>query len=213
MIYRDENSTALCQSVVGVLHAVVRLVTVAEPFEDQDRLLLAGRLDHHRLEPPLEGSVLLDVLAVFVERRGADALQLAAAQSRLEHVGGVDRPFRPAGADKSMQLVDEEDRVLRPADLVHHGLDPLLELAAVLGAGDHHRQVEHDHALVAEQFRHVAFNDHLGKALDDGRLADARLPQEDGVVLLTAAENLHDALDFALAADHRVELALAGPVP
>ncbi len=200
----------LLQSVVGVRHAVMRFVTILQTLQDLDRLFLAGRLDHHGLEPPLEGSVLLDVLAVFIERRRTDALQFAAAQSRLEHVGGVDRPFRTTGADERMQLVDEQNRVLGPADFVHHGLDPLFELAAVLRAGDHHRQVEHDHALVAEQFRNVAVDHHLGKALDDGRLADARFAQEDRVVFLPAAENLHDALDLALAADHRVELALPG---
>jgi hypothetical protein len=50
-----------------------------------------GSLDHHRLEAPFERGVLLDVLAVLVERRGADAVQLAAGQHRLEHVAGVHR--------------------------------------------------------------------------------------------------------------------------
>ena len=43
----------------------------------------------------------------------------------------------------SMKMID----VLRLADLVHDGLQPLLELAAVLGAGHHGREVErHDRA-------------------------------------------------------------------
>ncbi len=105
-------------------------------------------------------------------------------------------PFRAAGADEGVQLVDEEDRVLGAADLVHHGLDALLELAAVLGAGDHHRQVEHDDAAVAQQLGHVAVDDPLGEALDDGRLADAGLAQEHGVVLRAAAEDLDDAARF-----------------
>ena len=62
---------------VGVRNAVVRLVLVAQPEEDLDRLLLAGRVDQDRLEAPLERPVLLDVLAVLVERGGADALHLA----------------------------------------------------------------------------------------------------------------------------------------
>ena len=119
-------------------------------------------------------------------------------------------PSAPPAPDQGVQLVDEEDRVLGAADLVHHRLDPLLELAAVLRAGDHHRQVEHDDAAVGQQFGDVAFDDALGEALDDGRLAHARLAQQDGVVLRSPAEDLHRPLDFLLAADHRVELALAG---
>ena len=171
---------------------------------------LGRRLDHHHLEAAVQGAVLLDVLAVLVERRGADALDFAAGQGRLEHVRGVDGPFGPAGADQGVQLVDEQDRVLRPADFVHHRLDPLLELAAVLRAGDHHRQVEHDDPAIGQQFGHVAVDDALGKAFDDGRLADAGLAQQHGVVLRAAAEDLHRPLDFLLAADHRVELALPG---
>ena len=108
------------------------------------RLLAGRRVDDDRLEPPLQRAVLLDVLAVLVHRRGADALDLAAAERRLEHVGRVDGALGPAGADQRVQLVDEQDHVLGPADLVHDRLDALLELAAVLRAGDHHRQVQRD---------------------------------------------------------------------
>jgi hypothetical protein len=109
-----------------------------------------------------------------------------------------------------VQLVDEEDDVLGAAHLVHHRLDALLELAAVLGAGDHHREVQHHEALVLEDLRHLAVDDVLRQALDDGRLADARLAQQHGVVLAAAAEDLDDALDLVLAADDRVEVVLAG---
>ena len=68
-----------------------------------------GSLDEHRLEAPRERRVLLDVLAVLVERGGADAVQLAARQRRLQHVGGVHRAFGLAGADQRVHLVDEQD--------------------------------------------------------------------------------------------------------
>lgn len=47
------------------------------------------------------------------------------------------------------------------------------------------------------------------EALDDRRLADAGLADEDRVVLGTAGQHLHDPLDFLLAPDDRVELGLA----
>src|SRR4029079_12020436 len=55
---------------------------------------------------------------------------------------------------------------------------------------------------------HIAVDDALGQPLDDGGLADARLAEEDGVVLRAAREDLDDALDFLLAADERIELRL-----
>ena len=65
--------------------------------------------DEHRREAPLERRVLLDVLAVLVERRRADAAQLAAREHRLEQVRRVDRALGRARADDRVQLVDEED--------------------------------------------------------------------------------------------------------
>jgi hypothetical protein len=70
---------------------VVLLVALADARQDLDRLLERGLLDHDRLEASLEGRVALDVLAVLVEGRRADALQLAAGEWRLEDVRGVDR--------------------------------------------------------------------------------------------------------------------------
>ena len=130
------------QGGVGNADPVMVLVLLAQPLQDLDRLLHRGRLDHHGLEPPLERAVLLDVLAVLVERGRADALQLAPGERRLEHVARVDGAFGGAGADQRVQLVDEQDDLLVLGDLVHHRLEPLLELAAVLGAGDDRRHVE-----------------------------------------------------------------------
>ena len=135
------------------------------------------------------------------------------ASMRLEHVAGVHGPLAGgAGADDRVQLVDERDDLAVGAalDLLQDGLEPLLELAAVLRAGDHRGQVEADQALVAQRLGHVAGDDPLGQALDDGGLADAGLADEHGVVLGPPRQHLDDAADLGVAADHRVELALAG---
>ena len=66
-----------------------------------------------------------------------------------------------------------------------------------------------DQLLVLELIGHVAADDALRQAFDDGGLADAGLADQHRVVLGAAAEHLHDAADFVVAADHRVELALA----
>ena len=69
------------------------LVALAQAAQDRDRLLDGRLVDEDRLEAPLEGGVLLDVLAVLVERRRADRVELAAREHRLEQVGGVHRAF------------------------------------------------------------------------------------------------------------------------
>ena len=75
-------------------------------------------------------------------------------------------------------------------DLLEDGLEALLELAAELGAGDERAQVERDDPLVLEALGHVAADDPLGEALDDGGLADAGLADQHRVVLGAPAEHL-----------------------
>ena len=62
----------------------------------------------------------------------------------------------------------------------------------------------------AERLGHVAVHDPLRQALDDGGLADAGLADQDRIVLGPAGEHLHDTADLLVAADHRIELSLAG---
>ncbi len=199
------------QGGIGDLDAVVGLVALLESAQDRDRGLDARLADHDRLEAPLERGVLLDVLAVLVERGGADGAQLAAGEHRLEQVGGVDCALGGAGADDRVQLVHEQDHLaVGLLDLLEDGLEALLELAAVLGAGEQGADVERDDAPVLERLGHVADDDPLGQAFDDRGLADARVADQHGVVLGAAGEHLDDAADLVVATDDGVELAVLG---
>ncbi len=93
------------------------LVFLLQPAQNRDGVL-DGRLGHeHRLEAPRQRRVLLHMLAIFVERGGADAMQLAAGEGRLEQVRRIHGAVGLAGADQSVHLVDEQD------DLALRGLD------------------------------------------------------------------------------------------
>ena len=63
--------------------------------------------------------------------------------------------------------------------------------------------------LSFSDFRHVAVDDAQRQALDDRGLADAGLADEDGIVLGAPGQDLDGAADLLVAADHRVELAVA----
>ena len=195
---------------VGDLHAVMDLVALLQAAQDGDGRLDARLVDENLLESAFERGVLLDVLAVLVERSRADAMQFAARQRRLEHVARVDRAFGLAGADHRMQLVDEHDRLaLVGGNVLEHGLQPLLEFAAILGAGEQHRHVERKDTLVLERLRHLAVDDSLRETFDDGGLADAGFADQHGVVLGSALQDLDRAADLVVATDYRIELALS----
>ena len=192
-------------------HAVVHLVALLQAAQDRDGRLDRRLADHHRLEAALQRGVLLDVLAVLVERRRAHRPQLAAGQHRLQQVRGVHGPLGGARADDRVQLVDEEDH---PAggvlDLPQHRLEAVLELAAVLGAREQRADVQGHDALAGQPLGDVAGHDALGEALDDRGLAGAGLADQHGVVLGAPRQDLDDAPDLLVAADHRVELPALG---
>ena len=192
-------------------HAVVDLVLLLEAAQDRNRLLDRGLPNEDRLETPFQGGVLLDVLAVLREGRCADGAQLAPRESGLEEVGGVDRALCGPGPHQGVDLVDEQNhRALGVHHLLDHRLQAVLELAAVLGAGDQRPQVERHDLPPLEQLGHVPVGDAARQPLGHGRLADPGLADEHRVVLGAAVEDLHDTADLVVAPDHRVELARAG---
>ena len=187
------------------------LVAVLEAAEDRDRVLDRRLADVDRLEAPLEGGVLLDVLAVLVERRRADAAQFAARERRLEQVACAHGAFGLARADDRVQLVDEEDHpAVARGDLAQHRLQALLELAAVLGTRKQLTDVEGDDARLLHRVRAVAVHDADRKPLGDRGLADAGLADQHGVVLRAPREHLHAAADLLVATDDRIDLAGGG---
>ncbi len=190
---------------------MVHFVALAQPPQDRDGVLLVRLLDQHFLEAPLQRGVLLDVLAVLVQRGRAHAVQFAARERGLQHVARIQRTLGLAGADHGVQLVDEEDHApfLAP-DLLQHGLQPLLEIAAVLGTGEQRAEVQRQQPAVLQPFGHLAVDDALRQALDDRGLAHAGLADQHRVVLGAPLQHLDGAADLVVAPDHRVELALDG---
>ena len=185
-------------------------VFFTESSEDFHCLLGVWRFDGDALETPLKSGVLLDVFAVFVEGCGTDALDFTAREGGLEYVGSVDRAFSTTRTNERVQFVDEEDDVLGAANFVHHRLDALFKLAAVFRAGDHHGEVEHDDAAVVQQIGHGFVDDALRESFDDGSLADARLAEQNRVVLGATAEDLYKTFDLVVASDDWIEFADLG---
>ena len=168
------------------------------------------RLDHvDLLEAARQRVVLLEDAAVFLVGGRADAAQLAAGQHRLDQVGGIhDAAGGGAGADHGVDLVDEQDGARLLLQLGDHGLQALLEVAAILGAGDQRAHVERVDRAVRQHLGHLALDDQPRQALGDRGLADAGLADVQRVVLAAPAQDLDGALDLELAADQRIDAAV-----
>jgi hypothetical protein len=129
----------------GVDDAVVLLEAALQAQENLDGLLDRRLHDVDLLEAACEGVILLEDAAIFLIGRRADAAQLAVGQHGLDEVGGVhDAAGCGARADHRVNLVDEEDGARLLLQLRDDALQALLEVAAVLRAGDERPHVERD---------------------------------------------------------------------
>ncbi len=150
------------------------------------------------------------MLAVLVGGGGADDLDLAARQGRLEDRGGVERALGGTGADERVHLVDEQDDALVLDDLGHDALEAVFELAAVLGAGRPRAETSR-----VQTWRPASISGTSPATMSWARPSTTAVlptpgsPMSSGLFFGAAREHLHDALGLGLAADDRVELALA----
>ena len=108
-----------------------------------------------------------------------------------------------------MDLIDEQDGAGIGLELLDDLLEPLLEVAAIARAGQERAHVEREHRGVAQHVGHFAVDDAARQTFGDRGLADAGLADEQRIVLLAAAQHLDGAVDLGVAADQRIDLALA----
>ena len=179
----------------------------------QDALGILHRrlVDVDLLKPPAERLVALERRLVFRKGGGADAAQFAAGQGGLEQVRRIHHAaFDRSGAHDGVDFVDKQDGAGLVPQGFQHRLEALLELAAVLRAGDQGAHVEGVDLGAAQRVRHLAALDPEGEALGNGRLADARLADKHRVVLAAAAQHLNGTADFGVAPDKRVDAVVLG---
>ena len=86
---------------------MVVFVFVFDVIQDLDGLFWGGGIHHHHLETTRQGAILLNVLSVFVQGRGSDALDFSTCQGRLKHVGGIQRTGCTTCAYYRVQFINE----------------------------------------------------------------------------------------------------------
>ena len=185
---------------------VVQLIASFDVMQDLQCLLGVSRFDEDFLEAAFQGTVFLDGVTVLVECRGADTLDGAPCQCGFQDVCGIHGARCRTRSDEGVYLIDEDNHVRVLFQFLDQLSDTLLKLSSVFRAGDDPSQVECHQSFAEEHGRALPAGDHLCETLHDGTLAHAGLTDEDGVVLLPPAQDLHHALYLPLTTYHGVEL-------
>src|SRR5271169_107890 len=194
--------------VVCISDGVELFVAILYTEQHLDRVRLVRRGNFNGLETPLERTVFLNRFPVLSWSGCADALNLAARQCRLQNVRRIERTLGRARADQRMELINEDDGILRLHQLFHDGFQPLFELSAIFRSSNNQGEIERKNSLVCEERWNLAVGDALRQAFNDSRLAHAGLTNQHRIVLGAAAQNLDHTLELPVAADQRIQLAV-----
>src|SRR5579871_2529932 len=104
-----------------------------------------------------------------------------------------------------MNLVDEKNRAGYRLEFLDDRFQPLLEIAAIARAGNQRTHVERIDGARLKHIGHILLDDLAREALRDCGFPDARVADEQRVVLLAAAKNLNRTFDFRLASDQGID--------
>ena len=196
--------------LAGVADFVEVLEIGLQPLDDLYRVGDRRFVHVDFLEAPHQRAVLLEILAIFLVSRRADAPQRALRQRGLQQIGGVHRAARGrAGSDHRVDFVDEQDRVLVLLDFLDDLFQALLEIAAIPRAGEQRAHIEREDGRARENFRHFAKNDLSRQPLGDGGLANAGIADQQRVVFLAPAQHLDCAENFGLSPDQGIDSLVA----
>src|SRR5580698_8021452 len=196
--------------IVGISDRVEFFVPVLDAELHLDRVRLIRRRNLYGLETALQRAVFLNRLPVFARSSGADTLNLAARKSWLKDVRCIERAFRRSCAHQSMQLVNEDDGILRLHQFFHNGLQPLFELSAIFRSRHDQRKIERKNPLVGKKRWNLTVGDALRQPFHDRRLAHSGLADQHGIIFGTAAQNLDHAIHFTVPPHQWIELAVHG---
>src|SRR5690349_9600973 len=190
-------------------HAVMELIAFAQAPQYRDRVFDRWLIHEDRLKATLQGGVLLNVLAVFIKCGCANAMQLSTCEHGLQEVAGIHRALGLAGADNGVQFVDEKNYLaFCSLYFLEHSLQSFFKLTAVFSAGNQCSHIERNNTAIFQTLRNISPYNSLGKAFDYCRLTNARLANQNGIVLRSSREHLNHAPDLFITSNNRIDFAL-----
>ncbi len=188
--------------VVGVANFVVFLEIGFQTHENFDGVRNARLVHVDLLETARQGAVFFEVLTEFLIRCGTHAAQLAALQCGFQDVGGIHRAAGcSTSADNGVNFVDEHDGVIVIFQFFHYGFQTFLEITTITGSRKQCAEVQRIDRSVRQNFGDVFVNNHARQTFGDGGFTNARVANQQRIVLAAAAQDLNATVDFVLAPD------------
>ena len=183
-------------------------ITLFKTTQNRNRIFNGRLIYIDRLKTALKCRIFLDVLAVLIERRGADAVQFASGQRRFQEVRGIVATFGRAGSNHGVQFVDKQNDLASGfRNFFQNCFQTVLKFTTKFCSCDQSAHVQRHHTLVFKALRNIVVDDPKRQPFGDGSLADTRLSDQYRVVLATARQYLNYTPDLRIASNDGVKLA------
>ena len=95
------------QSFVPNIDSVVNFKAFPQAAKNGNGIIHIRLIHEHSLKTALEGRVLFNMLTVFIQGGGTNAMKFAPGKHRLQHIARINRTLRFTGTHDGMHLVDE----------------------------------------------------------------------------------------------------------
>ena len=110
-----------------------------------------------------------------------------------------------------MQLINKQnDLSLALSDILQHSFQTLFKLTTIFGTCNKCAHIQCEDFLFFKAFRHITCNNSLCKTFDSCCFTNARLTDENRVVLGLTGKDTDNITDLHITADHRIKLLISG---
>mmetsp|Transcript_17821 Transcript_17821/g.32210 ORF Transcript_17821/g.32210 Transcript_17821/m.32210 type:complete len:222 (-) Transcript_17821:990-1655(-) len=107
------------------------------------------------LESPFKRLILLNMFAIFINGRGTNTPQLSSRQRRLEKIRRIHRSTRSPSPHHRMHLINKQYNILTLLHLIHHLLQPLLELPPITSTGNQRPHIQSHQTTPLQCLGHI----------------------------------------------------------
>ena len=109
-----------------------------------------------------------------------------------------------------MNFIDEKNYLsICTFDFFHDLLETLFEFSAVFCTSEKHSEIERNELFIFKRFRNITFCNSDCETFNDCSLSCSRFSDQDRIIFCAARKNLHDACDFSVTTNYRIELVFA----
>ena len=186
-------------------------IAFSQSSKNRNSIFYRGLIYHNRLETTFQGCILFNILTILIQSSCTDTMKLATCKHWLKHVAGIHGTICFTCAHNKMKLINKQDNLTFAfLNFFQHSLQTFLKFASIFSSGYQSSHIQSKNFLVLQCFRHISCHDSLGKTFYGCSFTNARLTNENRVVLGLTGKDSDHITDLAVSSDNRIKLLASG---